>query len=448
MDALLRSALLFGLLFGLMVTGMPVFICFMIACVIGAIVYWGGPISGCLQIAASVVHSVSTFVFLPIPLFILMGTLVFESGVGSRVVQAVDRLIGFIPARLSVVTISAGVVLGTMMGMSPGTIGILGRTLLPELLKKGYPKVLALGPVVASGTLAVLIPPSAMAILVGALSGVSIGKLLLAIVLPGLLYAGIGTIFCMIYGVIRGHLWHGERGGGRLQQGDYVGEFSGGVMKAIITIMPTLIIVFAVLGTIYLGIATPSEAAALGVFGVLIVCVLYRSFSFHVLKTSILSAVEITVMALIIITASMTFSRLLATTGFVSSLTSYIRDIQPPAWAVVLGTQLIVVFMGMFMDPTSIAMICVPLFKPLIDAVGYDQLVYATMLVLNIQLGLITPPFGLDVYTTKAVAPEEITLGDVFRASLPFLLMGYGIMIVLHFCPSLATWLPMTMRER
>jgi TRAP-type C4-dicarboxylate transport system permease large subunit len=189
--------LIFGCLVILMATGMPIFFAFMFTCTMGALLFWGG-MAGMEQLLMSVFSSVTSFVFFPVPLFILMGNIIFESGVGTILVDAVDKILGRLPGRLSILAIGAGVLLGTMIGISGGSIAVLGKSLLPEMRKRGYSKAMIVGPIVASGTLAVLIPPSALAVIIGALGKVSIGKLLIAIIAPGLLVAAIFIAYIII----------------------------------------------------------------------------------------------------------------------------------------------------------------------------------------------------------------------------------------------------------
>jgi TRAP-type C4-dicarboxylate transport system permease large subunit len=177
---------MFGLLIVLMATGMPVSFTFIFICIIGAYLFWGGE-AGLEQLAMSFYSSVTNYNFLPIPLFILMGDIVFTSGTGTRLIDAVDQILGKVPGRLSILAIGSGVLLGTMIGISGGSIGILGKVLVPEMERRGYAKSMTLGPIVSSGTLAILIPPSALAVFLGAVAQVSIGKLLLAIIVPGLM---------------------------------------------------------------------------------------------------------------------------------------------------------------------------------------------------------------------------------------------------------------------
>jgi tripartite ATP-independent transporter DctM subunit len=433
----LAILLIFGCLVALMITGMPIFIAFMLTCIVGALLFWGG-MAGMDTLLTSVFSSVTSFVFLPVPLFVLMGNIIFESGVGTNVVDAVDKVLGRLPGRLSILAIGAGVLLGTMIGISGGSIAVLGKSLVPEMSRRGYKKPMTLGPIVASGTLAVLIPPSALAVIIGALGKVSIGKLLIAIIPPGLLVA---VLFCA-YIIIRCKLQPDLAPSYTLARVPVLEKISVTARY----ILPVGIVIFAAIGVIFLGIATPTEAAALGAIACYILAALYRKLNWRMIKESAKSTIQISVMVLMIMTASLSFSRVLVSSGAIAGLVKLSTELIVPSAVIVIATQLVVVFLGCFMDPASIVMISVPIFFPIVQALHYDMLWYALLLLVNIQLGLITPPFGLDVYTMKALSPADVTLGDVFRSSMPFLAIGFLLMVIIWVYPPLVLWLPSVVR--
>jgi tripartite ATP-independent transporter DctM subunit len=429
----LALIIIFGSLVVLMITGMPIFLAFMLTCVVGALLFWGGMV-GMEQLLMSVFSSVTSFVFLPVPLFVLMGNVIFESGVGGNVVDGVDKVLGRLPGRLSILAIGAGVLLGTMIGMSGGSIAVLGKSLAPDMRARGYKKEMALGPIVASGTLAVLIPPSALAVIIGALGKVSIGDLLIAIIPAGLTLA---IMFCA-YIIIRCKLQPSLAPTYTVSHVSLLEK-----IKIIVRqILPIGIVIFAAIGVIFAGIATPTEAAALGALACYLLAAVYRKFNWRVLKESAKSTVHMSVMVLMIMTASLSFSRILVSSGAIAGLVNLSTTLDVPSIVIVIATQVVVIFLGCFMDPASIVMIAVPIFFPIVQALGFDMLWYSILLLINIQLGLITPPFGLDVYTMKALSPPDVSLGDVFRGSTPFLAIGFLLMVIIFVYPPLVTWLP------
>jgi tripartite ATP-independent transporter DctM subunit len=429
----LAILLIFGCLVALMVTGMPIFIAFMLTCVVGALLFWGG-LAGMETLLSSVFSSVTSFVFLPVPLFVLMGNIIFESGVGTNVVDAVDKVLGRLPGRLSILAIGAGVLLGTMIGISGGSIAVLGKSLVPEMTRRGYKKPMTLGPIVASGTLAVLIPPSALAVIIGALGKVSIGKLLIAIIPPGLLVAVLFIAYIIIRCTLQPSL-----------APSYTVARVPVLEKISVTaryILPVGVVIFAAVGVIFMGIATPSEAAALGALACYLLAAMYRRLDWRMIKESSKATIQISIMVFMIMTASLSFSRVLVSSGAIAGLVRLSSSLTVPPMAIMIVTQIVVLFLGCFMDPASIVMISVPIFFPIIQALGFNTLWYAVILLINIQLGLITPPFGLDVYTMKALAPADVSLGDVFRSSMPFLFIGFLLMALIMVYPPLVLWLP------
>jgi len=424
---------MFGVLVAIMVTGMPISFAFMFTCIVGASIFWGGW-GGLDQLSMSFYSSVANYVFLPIPLFVLMGDVIFASGVGAQIVGAVDKLLGKLPGRLSIVAIGAGVLLGTMIGISGGSIGILGRTLAPEMVSRGYKPPMIYGPIVSSGTLAILIPPSAMAVFIGAIGQGSVGSLLIAIIVPGLLLA---VLFCA-YIIIRCKLDPSLAPSYNVERV----PFGEKLRSFVYYILPVVIVIAAVIGSVFAGVATPSEAAALGVVACILLAAVYRKLSWKTVFTSGMNTVRVTVMIFFIVVGSISFSRILATTGAITELIDLATTANISPMMVIIFTQIVLFFLGMFMDPASIVMITAPIFFPLAKELGFDMLWFAVISLLNIQLGLISPPFGLDVYTMKAVAPEGVSLGTVFRSSIPYMLIGFVLMVLIFVAPGIATWLP------
>lgn len=431
----LALLIIFGCLIIVMATGIPIAFAFMITCVLGAILFWGGLV-GIEQLLMSFFSSIASFVLLPLPLFILMGTVVFESGVGALLVDAVDKILGRLPGRLSVLAIGAGTLLGAMIGISGGSIAILGKGLIPEMRKRGYKNAMILGPLVASGSLATLIPPSAGAVLLGAIGKVSIGKLLIAIIVPGLLLA----LLFMVYIIVRCTLQPSLAP-------PYTETSVSLLEKTSVTlrhILPFGVIVFAVTGTVFLGIATPSEAAALGAIACYLLAAAYGKFNWQVVKKSAMSALQVTAMVAIIITAAISFSKILAYSGAITGFVNLATELPVSPMIIIIATQVIVIFLGCFMDPASIFMITLPIFMPLVKVLGFNTLWYAVIMLINTQIGLITPPFGMDVYTMKAIAPADISIEDIFRSSTPFLAICLLVMALIMVFPQLALWLPGT----
>jgi tripartite ATP-independent transporter DctM subunit len=433
MEWYIAIILMFGTLVVLMATGMPISFAFMLTCIMGAVIFWGGAV-GLDQLAMSFYSSVSNYNFLPIPLFVLMGDVIFASGAGLLLVDAVDKLLGRVPGRLSLVATGGGVLLGTMIGVSGGSIAILGQVLQPEMYRRGYKKAMVIGPIVSTGVLAILIPPSSLAVFLGAVGQVSVGKLLMAIIMPGLLLA----VMFAAYIIVRCKLDPTLAPTYEVPKVNVKEKFEAVARH----IAPILIVIFAVIGVVFLGIATPSEAAALGVVACYILAAVYGKFNWKTIKESSMSSIQVTVMVFFIVVGSISFARILATTGAISTLVQWSTTLPVHPMVIIVATQIVLLFLGCFMDPASIVMISAPLFFPIVNSLGYDPIWFAVISLINIQLGLITPPFGLDVFTMKALSPPNVTLGDAFKHSMPFLFMGFALMVLIFIFPAIATWFP------
>lgn len=425
--------LMFGVLIAIMLTGMPICFAFLFTCIMGATLFWGGW-KGIDQLAMNFYSGVANYAFLPIALFILMGDVIFEAGTGTMVTDAVDKVLGRVPGRLSLVAVGVGVLLGAPIGISGGCIGILGRVLLPEMRARGYKNEMSLGPIIATGTLAILIPPSALAVFMGAIGQVSVSKLLLAITMPGILLAvlmgGYIVVRCLM--------------NPSLAPTYDVGKISlkEKLKSSVYYLVPVGVILLAVMGSVFFGLATPSESAALGVVACILVAVMYKQFSWKMLFRACRSTVRITVMVFFIVVGSISFGRLLATSGAVTEMVDWAVNLDVPPLVIIAFTQIVMLILGAFMDPASIVMITVPIFFPMVKELGFDMLWYATISLLSVQLGLISPPFGLDVYTMKALAPPDVSLGDCFKASMPYFGWGLATLVIIFFVPEVATWLP------
>ena len=420
----------------MMATGLPVAFCFLLINIIGAAIIWGGE-KGLEQLSLSMWESVSTFSLLPIPMFVLMGELMFHTGMGFRMLDALNKWLGRLPGRLALLSVGTATLFSVMSGSTTGTTAMLGSLLVPEMERRGYHRQISIGSVMGSGGLAMLIPPSALAILLASLAGISIAKLLIACIVPGLIIA----FFYGIYIVGRCYLQPSIAP-------SYEVKPSSLKEKALVTIkyaLPLGLIIFLVLGLIFLGVATPSEAAAFGAFGTLIIGFLYRGLTWDVFKKALIGTMKITVMILIIITGAKAFSQLLAFTGATRSLVTFMLDLPLPPIHLIIVTQLTLLFMGTFMGAVPMMMITLPVFMPLVEALGFDPVWFGILFLINIEMGQTTPPFGLLLFVMKGVAPEGTTMGDIYKAGIPFLICDLATMGLIIAFPILALWLPRLM---
>jgi tripartite ATP-independent transporter DctM subunit len=419
-----------------MATAMPVAICFMFINMVGMFVFFGGA-AGLEQLIVSIYTSLTTFLLLPVALFILMGEVMFHSGIATLLIETVDKWLGRLPGRLGLLAVSAGTALSTLTGTSLASTAMLGSVLVPEMERQGYKKPMSLGPILGSGGLAMMIPPSALAVLCGAIGEISIGRILIAIIIPGLLMAGLYAAYIVI------RCW--------LQPSiapAYVVQptpLSEKLVATVKHILPLGFIVFLVIGVIFLGVATPSEAAATGAIGTCILACAYGRLNLEVMKKTTASTLSITGMLFLIMAGARAFSQILSYSGASRGLSEIATGLSVAPIVIVIAMQLIILFLGGFMDVVAIMMITLPTFVPVILTLGFDPVWFAVIFLLNIEMAGTSPPFGLGLFVMKGVAPPDTTMGDIYRAALPFLGCDLIAMALIMAFPELALWLPRLM---
>ncbi len=377
------GGLLFGLVLFLMAIGVPVAFAFLGASIIGVLLFMGG-VNGLNLLAANATSAVTTFSLVPIPMFLLMGALFFHSGLAVRVFDAIDHLLGRLPGRLSYLTVIGGTIFATLSGSSMANTAMLGSLLVPQMESRGYKRHMSMGPVVGIGALAMIIPPSALAVLLGSLGGIDIGALLIAGVVPGFLLAAMYLAMIFIQVKI-------DPAAAPSYQ---VGETSlkKKIGLVVFDLMPMGLVVFCVVGLIILGIATPSEAAAFGVLGVVILALIFRRLTLRVIVKSLESTLIVSVMVLLIIVGSATFSQLIAFSGVSTGLIRWVTEANLPPSVLLLAMLLVVLFLGMLMDSVSIMMLTLPIYIPLAESLGIDLIWFGMLLLLCLETSLMTPP--------------------------------------------------------
>lgn len=416
----------------ILLSGIPIAFAFLLFNLLG-VLYLMGP-DGISQLSVSMFSSLSKFVIAPVPLFIFMGTVMFHSGMAKRVIDIMDGWMGRMPGRLSVLTLVSGTIFSTLSGSTIATSGTLGKLLIPEMQQRGYNNSMAIGPIMGVGGLAMVIPPSALAVVLGSLGKISIGKLLIGGILPGLLMATVYLTY------IIGRCW--------LQPSaapSYVVTkipLSERIIYTVRYALPLLSIIAAVLGSIFFGIATPTEAAALGAVTSLILCAVYGKLSRETLKKASLDAVEITAMVFLIIAGSTAFSQILAFSGVSRELIEVITKADLSPFLILLGMLLTTLILGTFMEQIAIMMITLPVYMPVIRALGFDDVWFGILMLINIEIALTTPPFGMICFVMKAVCPPGTRLTDVYAAALPFIACDLITMGLIILFPSIVTFLP------
>lgn len=438
------AAFLVGMIIALMLLGLPVAFAFLTTNLIGAAIFMGdGTLTGGLDamplLVSNAVDSVAIFALIPVPLFIIMGELFFHTGLAVRVFDALDRCFGRLPGRLSYITVAGGTIFATLSGSTMANTAMMGSLMVPEMTKRGYKRHMSMGPILGTGGLAMIIPPSALAVLLASLAEIDIGGLLIAGVIPGLILAVLYSILIYLQVKIDPEA-----------APEYSVEPSTAkeiILSLIINVLPMGFIVFCVIGLILLGVATPTEAAGFGAFGVVILATLFRVLTWDVLVKSFAGSLRVTAMVLLIILASTTFSQLLAFTGASAGLIEWATKVDLAPLIVLLIMFGVLLILGMFMDQVSMMLLTVPIFFPLAETFQFDLIWFALIMLLALEISLTTPPFGLLLFVMVAVAPKGTTLWQVAKAAAPYICCALIVLVLLIIFPDLALYLPSLMNN-
>ena len=437
MEWYLVLLLFLGSLVALMATGMPIAFAFLLTNTILMFIFWRG-LPGIHQLTRSLFASVSTFILLPIPLFVLMAEILFASGIATKLITTLDKWLGRVPGRLGLLAVGSGTVLSTLTGTSISSTAVLGSVLVPEMEMRGYKKPMSLGPILGSGGLAMMIPPSGMAVLLGAIGEMSVGKLLIAIILPGLLMAALYSTYI----ITRCKLQPSIAPTYEVTPTPLSEKLLDGARY----VLPLGFIIFMVTGLIFMGVATPGESAATGALATFALAACFRKLNWKVLKAAFSATLETTIMLFIIIAGAVAFSQVVAFSGASRGLSEFALGLPLPPVLIIAAMLAVSLFLGMFMALGAIIMLLVPLFVSVVIAFGFDPVWFAVMFLLTLEMGATSPPVGLSLYVMKGVAPPDTTIGDCYRAALPFLGCDLIVVVLILVFPFLAQWLPMLMR--
>jgi len=422
-----------AILFVLFLSGAPIFLAFLAAILLG-VYFVIGP-AGFPLFANSVLDTATTTSLASIPLFILMGELLFRSGTMDVLFDSIDKLVGKVRGRQYVLVVVLSAVFGALSGVAMAVAAMLGRAIMPGMHDRGYDRSIAAGLIIGGASLAPIIPPSLLAIIVGSLADVSIAKLLIAGVIPGLFIGGIFLVYVFVRIGMNASLAPGNVAGERAEVTPME------KLIAIVRTMPFLIVIFSVMGFIMLGIATPSESAATGVVGSLLTAAIYRKLSFRMISDSLMAAIKVSAMILAIMAMSKMFTQLLAFTGATGELVNLVANLGYSPIVMLLIMLAVPFILCMFIDTIAVILLTIPIYQPVVTALEFDPVWFWLLFLVNITLGAITPPFGYTLFAFKAVVPD-MSISQVYRATWPFVgLFLLGIALIIAF-PAIATWLP------
>ena len=416
-----------------MVLGVPVAIAFLAINIVGAVLFLGGE-AGLAQMARNSVASVMNFSLTPIPFFVLMGEVLFHTGIALKVIDGVERLIRQVPGRLAVVAVVAGTVFSAISGSTIATTAMLGSLMLPIMLARGYHPTIATGPIMAIGAVDMLIPPSALTVLLGSLSGISISKLLIGGVVPGLMLS-VAFVAYIITCV---------RISPKIAPAAPIVQKAGWARYEllILYVIPLIGIFAVVVGAMSGGLATPTEAAALGAAATIALAALYRALSLRALRAALEGTVAVSGMILFIILGATVFSQILSFSGVTDGVVSAVTGRGLSPFFILLAMMALLIFLGIFVDQVSMMMITLPVFMPIVRLLGIDLIWFGVLYLICMQLGLLLPPHGLLLMTMKGVAPPQVTMNHIFLAVVPYIVMSLLLLALIIAVPVIATWLP------
>lgn len=417
----------------LFATGMPVFIAFLVVNVGGVALLFGS--SGFGMFANSLYNTVTQETLMAIPLFVLMGEILFRSNAVAILIDAIDKMVGNVRGRHYILVTALSTVFGALSGSAVAVAAMLGRSVLPTMDERGYDKRLSISAVIGGASLAPIIPPSLLVIMVGSMVDVSIAKLLIAGILPGILLAFLMVVYTYIR-ILRDPTLEPPK--------DEIARppvSSKELLSAFMQTLPFLIVIFSVMGLIMLGVATPNESAATGVLGALVASAIFKKLSFRMVYQSLLGTCSISAMILIIIACSMFFGQLLSFTGATTGLVTMASELGLP----VLGTFFVLMFIPfvlcMFVDLFAVMLIAIPIYEPLLKVYGFDPIWFWMLFLINMTLGSMTPPFGYTIFALKGAAPE-FSMEDVYGGAWPMVVLFVLGMAIMYVFPSIVTFLP------
>ncbi len=448
----------------LMFIGIPVGIAFILVNTVAAFILFGrfggfdaNMYAAISQLTDNAFANMTIFAIVPIPMFLLMGELFFHTGLAGRMFNAIENLMGRMPARLSYVTVMGGTAFATLSGSSMGSTALLGTLMVPEMTARGYKKSMSIGPILGTGGLAMLIPPSALAVLLGTLAELDIGKLLIGGIVPGLILAVFYAVLIFVRATI-------DPDAAPTYDVKIIPWSERGKMF-VIDVLPMISIIFMVIALIMFGVATPSESAAYGSLGVIILAFLYlliapwirgdrdqvRAFwpKFRkALWKSMWGAARVTIIALMILFGSSLFSNVLAASGASVALIDWVTGFDVSGTVMLLIMFAILLLLGMFMDQLAMMLLTVPIFFPIIIGIDFGmgperQLIwFAVIILLAMEISFTTPPFGLLLFVMQGVAPPGTKFSEICMAAVPFMACAMFLVALIIAFPSIVTWLP------
>lgn len=379
----------------------------------------------------------TNFTLIAVPLFVFMGVTLERSGIAEDLLETMGFVFGRIPGGIAIAVVIVGTLLAASTGIVGATVTTMGLIALPTMIRRGYQKELVTGVICASGTLGQIIPPSIVLVLVGDILGVSVGDLFLGALIPGLILSGLYMVYLLMVSFLRPDLAPPIPAEERAQ---FSSRQLG--LRVAKVLVPPLALMVAVLGSIFFGIASPTEAAAVGATGALALTAVYRKFSWTMLQQVMQVTARLTSLVFIILVGATAFGLAFRGMGGDALVRNFITHLQWPPMAVFASVMGLVFVLGFFLDYIEISFIHLPVLAPILTTMGFNPLWYGVVLGVNLQTSFLTPPFGYALFYLRGVAPPEVTTGHIYRGIIPFVAIQLVGMILVIFFPWTVTWLP------
>ena len=368
-------------------------------------------------------------ILMAIPLFILMGIVLQKSELAERLLESMGILFGKIRGGVAISTVLVGTLLAASTGVVGASVVAMGVISLPVMLKYGYSKKLATGTICASGTLGQIIPPSIVLIILGDVFQLPVGDLFQAALAPGLVLVGCYILYILVISFVKPEL------APAIEVGDEKKTIV--IKKALLAIIPTLSLIIMVLGSIFAGIATPTESASVGALGSLVLAALYKKLSLKIVRESALETVKITAMVFAILIGATAFSMVFVYTGADSLVEQFMLALPGDKWGFLLLSMLSIMLLGFFIDFIEISYIVVPILLPIADSIGINPMWFAILIAMNLQTSFLTPPFGFSLFYLKGVCPPEVSTVDIYKGVIPFICIQMAVLASIVIFPGL-----------
>ena len=425
------TVVMFGSLLLLLATGLP--LAFVTGGIAAGLIAWQWSPDTLSLIVQRAWGQMSNYLLAAIPLFIFMASMLEKAGLIEEIFDVAYKWVGRIPGGLAIATVAASTVLAAMVGVIGASVVTMGLIAMPAMLRRGYSATLSIGTVMAGGTLGILIPPSVLAIVYALLANQSVGELYIGSVIPGLILSGLYSTYVLASALIN------PAAAPRLSS-DEVPTW-GERLRVLRRVWAPVLLIALVLGTIFAGVAAPTEAAAVGASGAILVAAIYRKLSWRTLREALEQTARSTAMVMWIIFGASAFVAFYVASGG----DQFVRDLLlgtglGPAGILVLMNFILIV-LGMFLDWVGILYLAVPVFLPIIRELGIDPLWFGVLYMVNMQIAFLSPPFGYALFYIRGIAPD-VPMAAIYRAAVPFLLLQVVGLLLVGFFPGLATWLP------